>query len=136
MEMPIVWRSVPRPCRKVIVTAIKTQRMVWNFRPFRKTSLPILKFVRKNPKVEKFIQTEITGTFVTSILGDDPTLYMQYGMTFNQMAIRMLFHTIIRDMYITRFVESVIHLQHALGVEKFVHDVLPMFLTVLNVLKG
>jgi hypothetical protein len=121
-----LWRSVPRPCKKAIVTALKTKKQLWTFKAFRKTSLPILRFIKRNPQVEKFIQSELTGSLVTSVLGDDPFLYTQYGISFHVLAVRLLFQSIVRDMYITRLVESIIHLQH-------VHTVLPFLLTLVHV---
>lgn len=128
--------SVPRPCKKAIVTALKTQKQLWNSKSFRRTSLPFLRFIKRNPKVEKFIQSELTGSVVTSVLGDDPFLYTQYGISFHVLTVRLLFQSIVRDMYITHLAESIIHLQHALLLEKFVHYVLPIILTFIHVMKG
>ena len=131
-----LWRQFPRPCKKAIVTAFKTQKKLWSFKPIRKTSLPLLRFIKRNPKVEKFIQSELTGSVVTSILGDDPFLYTQYGISFHVLAVRLLFQSIVRDMYIIRLAESIVHLQHALFVEKLVHTVLPVLLTAVHIFKG
>ncbi len=136
MEALVLWRSFPRPCKKAVVTAIKTQKQLWNFKPFKRSSLPILRFVKKNPKVEKFIQSELTGSLITSILGDDPFVYTQCCFSVQQLAMRLLFQSIMRDLYIIRLAESVIHLQHALMLEKFVHTVLPLVLTIIHIFKS
>lgn len=143
METLFLWKSFPRPCKRVIVTTLKTQKQLWKFRPIRKCTIPILRIVKeyqtnirtKNnliPQVERFIKTEMTGTAVTTILGDDPYLYTEYGLTFNQLAIRLLFQSIVRDMYVLRLVENIVHLQHALVglnvIDKIVHFVVPVCL--------
>lgn len=130
-----LWRQFPRPCKKAIVTALKTKKQLWSFKPIRKTSLPILRFIKNHPKVEKFIQAELTGSVVTAFLGDDPFLYTQCGVSFHVLTIRLLFQSIVRDMYITHLAESIVHLQHALFVEKLVHTVLPILLTAVHIIR-
>lgn len=131
-----LWRQFPRPCKKVIVTAVRTQRKLWNMRPVRKTTLPVLRFIKKHPTVEKFIKSELTGNVVTAILGDDPFLYTQCGVSFHVLTIRLLFQSIVRDMYITHLAESIVHLQHALLLEKLVHNILPIVLTMIHVIRS
>lgn len=148
METKFLWKSFPRPCKKIVIRSLKLKKEIWNIRPVRKFSIPIIRIMKEyqtNIKtklpimstIERFIQSETTGSIIHLIFGDDPYLYLQYGVSMNILAVRLLFQTILRDMYIIRLVENIVYLQHAftsLGiVDKIVHTVLPIILTIIHI---
>jgi hypothetical protein len=150
METLFLWKSFPKPYKRLVVHSLKIQKNVWKWRPIRKSSIPILRFMREYQNhirfkypfvytVEKFIKSETAGTLVHQVFGDDPFVYIQYSNSLSILAMRLVLQSMLRDMYIMRFVETVIHMQHSLIglnlIEKFVHILLPVILTFIHINK-
>lgn len=148
METLFLWRSFPRPYKTAVVKTLKVTKQVSNHKYIRKTGISFLRMIKNYnihvrskidlvPKVESFVKSETLGSIVHIILGDDPYIYMQYGLTFNSLAMKLLFQSIVRDMYIINFTESILHVQQVLfGLhlfDRFVHTVLPVILTIVNI---
>lgn len=149
METLFLWRSFPRPYKTAIVKTLKVTKRVYNNRCIKKTGITFLRMIKNYnthvrskiefvPKVESFVKSETLGSLVHIILGDDPYIYMQYGLTFNSLAMKLLFQSMLKDMYIIHFIESIAHLQHVIvGLhlfDRFIHNVLPLVLTIVNIL--
>lgn len=149
METLFLWRSFPRPYKTAVVKTLKVTKRVYNNRCIKKTGITFLRMIKNYnthirskiefiPKVESFVKSETLGSFVHIILGDDPYIYMQYGLTFNSLAMKLLFQSMLKDMYIIQFIESIVHLQHVIvGLhlfDRFIHSVLPLVLTIVNIL--
>ena len=151
METLFLWKSFPNPYKKLVVHSLKIQKNVWKLRPVRKSSIPILRFMReyqnhirvKYPvvyKIEKFIKSETTGTLVHQVFVDDPFVYIQYSNSLNILAMRLVIQSVLKDMYIMRFVETVIHMQHSLLglnlIDRFIHVLLPVLLALVHINKN
>lgn len=148
METVFLWRSFPRPYKTAIVKTLKVTKQVSNHKYIKKKGIGFLRMIKNYnihvrskidvvPKVESFVKSETLGSLVHIILGDDPYIYMQYGLTFNSLAMKVLFQSMVRDMYIINFTESILHVQQVLyGLhvfDRFVHSVLPILLTIVNI---
>jgi hypothetical protein len=148
METMFLWRSFPRPYKSVVVKTLKVTKQVSNNRSIKKTGITFLRMIKNYnihvrskidliPKVESFVKSETVGSLVHIILGDDPYIYMQYGLTFNSLAMKLLFQSMLKDMYIINFIDSLLHVQQVLvGFHLFdrcVHTVFPFVLTIVNI---
>lgn len=106
MEPLYMWRSFPHPYKRVVVSGLRVQKWLTSNRCIRKTlrrAVYIYQIVKPRfplvERIEQVVKKETVATVLHTVMGDDPMLYIHYSFTLQSMALRLLFQSLVRDMY-------------------------------------
>lgn len=108
MDPLYVWRSYPPPYKRVVVKSLRIHKTIKTNKLFRR-AVHVLQRVSLANRVSKVVYDETASNLLHLVLGDDPTLYINYSFSMQSLTLRLLLQALARDMYITHLVNAALH---------------------------
>ena len=108
MDPLYLWRSYPSPYRWVAVKTLRFHKTLKTNTFFRRAAY-VLQRVSLANRVSKVVYNETASNLLHLVLGDDPTLYINYSFSMQSLTLRLLLQALARDMYITHLVNAALH---------------------------